>query len=69
MKDIKISDNIFEQIKVFDHLYLTEEQNLLINKPILNKELKVRYKDYGLCKECKQPKITCGWCQCKLQQN
>ncbi|GBC18965.2 kinase-like domain-containing protein [Rhizophagus irregularis DAOM 181602=DAOM 197198] len=30
MKDIKISDNIFEQIKDFDHFNLTEEQNFKI---------------------------------------
>jgi hypothetical protein len=69
MEGTKITDEVFERIKDFDHLYLTEEQNLLINELILNEELKVRYKDYGLCKECKQPKITFGWCQCKFQQN
>ncbi|GES93918.1 kinase-like domain-containing protein [Rhizophagus clarus] len=65
----EISDDVFERIKDFDHLYLTEEQTLLINRLILNEELKGRYKDYGLCNECKQPKITCRWCQCKFQRN
>jgi len=34
---------------------LNEKQKLLIDKLILNKELKERYEKYGLCKECKQP--------------
>ncbi|RGB32578.1 hypothetical protein C1646_706370, partial [Rhizophagus diaphanus] len=50
------------------------EQELLINKLILNEELKERYKGYGLCKECKQPNISimywCKSCNSKhFQQN
>ena len=55
MKEIKLSDDVIEQIEDFDHRYLTEEQKLLIDKLILNEELKEHYKEYGLCKECKQP--------------
>src|SRR5439155_1688749 len=48
---------------------LTKEQEVLINKLILNEELKECYKEYGLCNECKQPKTTI-WCQfCTFQQN
>ena len=40
---------------------------MLINKLILNEELKVHYKKYGLCSECKQPNTghcrISGWCQ------
>ncbi|RIA84004.1 hypothetical protein C1645_832916, partial [Glomus cerebriforme] len=57
-----LSDDIFEQIKDFRYDWLTKEQKLLINKLILNEELKKRYKKYGLCKECKQPKINWSWC-------
>ena len=66
MEEIKLSDDVFEQIKDFDHEELTEEQELLIDKLILNEELKNRYKNYGLCKECKQP-ITDydGYCWCQ----
>ncbi|RGB27754.1 kinase-like domain-containing protein [Rhizophagus diaphanus] len=46
-----------------------EEQSLLIDKSILNGELKERYKENGLCKECKQPRAAYYWCQCKFQQN
>ena len=64
MEEIKVSDDVFEQIKDFDLYYkLTEEQKLLIDKLILNEELKERYKKYGLCKECKQPNTNYGWCQ------
>ena len=46
---------------------------MLIDKLILNKELKERYKKYGLCKECKQPNTSRKWCQqCnakRFQQN
>ena len=60
MEEIKLGDDVFEQIKDFAHSHneyskLTEEQELLIDKLILNEELKERYKNYGLCKECKQP--------------
>jgi hypothetical protein len=81
MEEIKLSDDVFEQIKDFDFWDLTEEQTLLIDKLIPNEELKERYKKYGLCKECKQPN-TWGynynnnnytWCQqCnakRFQQN
>ena len=55
MEEIKLSDDVIEQIKDFDYKNLTEEQELLIDKLILNEELKEHYKKYGLCKECKQP--------------
>ncbi|GBB87509.1 hypothetical protein RclHR1_00140013 [Rhizophagus clarus] len=65
MDEIKLSDYVIEQIKDFPSSFqaLTEEQTPLIDKLILNEELKKRYKWYGLCKECKQPNIDSGWCQ------
>lgn len=77
MEEIKLSDDVFEQIKDFNLNKLTEEQKLLIDKLILNEELKKRYKQYGLCKECKQPNTGYGyigsWCQScngkRFQQN
>src|SRR5436189_6404774 len=70
MEEIKLSDDVFEQIKDFGRYYnLTEEQKLLIDKIILNEELKYCYKYYGLCKECKQPNTDFGWCKCYFQQN
>jgi hypothetical protein len=69
MGEFMLSDNIIEQIKDFDYKNLTEEQSLLIDKLILNEELKERYKEKGLCEECKQIKIVYEWCQCKFQQN
>jgi len=78
MEEIKLSDDVFEQIKDFEYRRLTEEQKLLIDKLILNEELKERYKKYGLCKECKQPNTGYYgyyyyWCQLcnakRFQQN
>jgi hypothetical protein len=69
MEEFVLNDDVFEQIKDFNHLYLTEEQSLLIDQLILNEELKERYKYNGLCEECKQPKISLAWCRCKFQQN
>src|SRR5215469_9267811 len=79
MEEIKLSDDVFEQIKDFPIRYyeLTEKQKLLIDKLILNEELKERYKKYGLCKECKQPNTgeyaDYYWCQScngkRFQQN
>src|ERR1044072_5088761 len=70
MEEIKLSNDVFEQIKDFTHYRLTEEQNLLIDKLILNEELKECYKEHGLCKECKQPKNIEDWCRiCVFQQN
>ena len=50
MEEIKLGDDVIDQIKDFDENYrnLTEKQKLLIEKIILNEELKVRYKWYGL---------------------
>ena len=70
MEEIKLGDDVIEQIKDFDHRYLTEEQELLIDKLILNEELKECYKEYGLCKQCNQPKNNYYWCRiCTFQQN
>ena len=73
MEEIKLSDGVIEQIKDFEHWRLTKEQFLLIDKLILNKELKECYKEYGLCKECKQPNTRYEWCQScnskRFQQN
>src|SRR3984885_13179063 len=77
MEEIKLSDDVFEQIKDFNNYDLTKEQELLIDKLILNEELKKRYKKYGLCKECKQPNTrsyeSYSWCQScngkRFQQN
>ena len=63
MEEIKLSDDVFDQIKEFIHEYLTKEQELLIDKLILNEELKGCYKEYGLCGECKQPNTGYHWCQ------
>ena len=73
MEEIKLSDDVIEQIKDFKHNNLTEEQKLLIDKLILNEELKNQYKENGLCKECKQPNTGYKWCQScngkRFQQN
>ena len=68
-----VSDEVFEQIKDFNHRTLTREQEFLIDKLIPNEELKQRYKEDGLCKECKQPNTGYKWCQSciskRFQQN
>src|ERR1044072_8622427 len=63
MDEFKLSDDVFDQIKDFKYWSLTNEQELLIDKLILNEGLKARYKIYGLCKECRQPNTNYGWCQ------
>ncbi|PKC57357.1 kinase-like protein [Rhizophagus irregularis] len=63
MDEIKLSDDIIEQIKDFDRYLLTEEQKSLINKLIIEKELKEHYKKYGLCKICKQPNTDDYYCR------
>lgn len=42
---------------------------MLIDKLILNDELKERYKYNSLCKNCRQPKISSHWYQCNFKQN
>ncbi|UZO13085.1 uncharacterized protein OCT59_004591 [Rhizophagus irregularis] len=53
MDEIKLSDDVFEQIKDFNYWNLTKEQESLIDKLITDKELKGCYEKYGLCKESK----------------
>src|SRR5579859_3573294 len=55
---------VIEQIKDFNHRSweLTKKQKLLIDKLTSNEELKERYKEYGLCKEYKQPNTSRDWC-------
>ena len=43
MEEFKLSDDVIDQIKDFDIEYLTEEQELLVDKLILNEELKQHY--------------------------
>src|SRR5437868_13319915 len=71
MEEIKLlSDDVFEQIKDFNHKDLTKEQELLIDRLILDDELKQCYKEYELCKKCKQPKKSLYWCRiCNFQLN
>src|SRR6266498_6066929 len=63
MEQPKLGDDVIEQIKDFNQRYLTKEQVLLIDKLILDEGLKIRYKSFGLCKECKQPNTSDYWCQ------
>jgi len=71
MEELKqLSDDAYEQIKNFKYYDLTEEQESLVGKLILDEELKQDYKSYGLCKKCRQPKNSALWCRiCNFQQN
>ncbi|CFW93425.1 putative Non-specific protein-tyrosine kinase [endosymbiont DhMRE of Dentiscutata heterogama] len=72
----KLSLEIFKQIKDFPPYYsyengeweenknLSSEQKSLINKLIVDEELRERYKMYGLCDECWQPNTNMyKWCK------
>ncbi|CAG8655998.1 15004_t:CDS:2 [Funneliformis caledonium] len=71
MEESKFSEEVIEQIKDIIPWGLSDENNLLIDKLILNDNLKTRYKTYGLCRECYQPNTSCDtsdfgyvyWCQ------
>ncbi len=63
MEEYRISDEVYEQIKDFYASTLTKEQELLVDNLILNKEINERYKTYGLCKGCKQPRSSNNWCR------
>jgi hypothetical protein len=70
MEEIKLSDDVIEQIKEIERSNSANyKRRQLIDKLILNKELKECYKWYGLCEECKQPntgsysKYRGKWCQ------
>src|ERR1043166_1362573 len=58
--DSGFSEDVINQIKNFKHSYdvgfqLTKKESSIIDKLIQDEELKKRYKNYGLCKECNQP--------------
>jgi hypothetical protein len=63
MEEIKLNDDIIDQIKDFKSWRATKEQKLLIDELILNKELREFYKKYGLCENCNQPKNNRYWCR------
>ncbi|RIA89039.1 kinase-like domain-containing protein [Glomus cerebriforme] len=67
MEQNYLSDDVFEQIKDFNRRKLTKQQKLLIDKLILNEDLKIRYFYHGLCKECKQPNTGYKWCQSSVE--
>uniref|UniRef100_U9TJ62 Protein kinase domain-containing protein n=1 Tax=Rhizophagus irregularis (strain DAOM 181602 / DAOM 197198 / MUCL 43194) TaxID=747089 RepID=U9TJ62_RHIID len=62
MEELHISDEIYNQIKDFQRLALTDEQELLINK-IIPSELYESYIKYGLCERCRQIRTHYTWCQ------
>ena len=65
-----LNDGVYEQIKDFKYYNLTEEQESLVDKLILDEDLNKNYKWYGLCEKCKQPKNNYVWCRvCAFQQN
>ncbi|UZO22817.1 uncharacterized protein OCT59_015166 [Rhizophagus irregularis] len=61
MEEFKLSDDVIEQIKNFNYWSLTDEQRFLIDKLILNEELKERYKKNGLCKDSKVGREMVEW--------
>ena len=64
MEEFKLNDDVFEQTKNFPRYWdLTKKQKSLIDKLILNEELKDHFKWYGLCTECKQPNTDECWYQ------
>ena len=69
----QLDDGVYEQLKDFKRYFydkLTKEQELLVDKLILDEDLKNNYKTYGLCNKCKQPKNNKYWCRlCTFQQN
>jgi hypothetical protein len=68
MDEIKLSDDVLEQIKDFKYWRLTEEQESLIDKLIKDEELKEHYKKHGLCKNCDHLNINfelCNYCSFK----
>ena len=68
----QLDDGVYKQIKDFVYWKLTKEQESLVDKLILDEELKNNYKKYGLCEKCKKPKNIYGWCLCYakwFQQN
>ncbi|PKC07966.1 kinase-like protein [Rhizophagus irregularis] len=70
MDEIKLSDDVIEQIKYFNPFHLTEEQESLIDKLITDEDLKERYEENGLCKKCNQIRINTDFCNyCVLQPN
>ncbi|CAB4413187.1 unnamed protein product [Rhizophagus irregularis] len=69
MDEIKLSDDVIEQIKDFIYYDLTEEQESLIDKLITDKKLKERYKYNGLCKKCKRLNTGGSYCRsCNSQR-
>ncbi|PKC60939.1 hypothetical protein RhiirA1_425379, partial [Rhizophagus irregularis] len=69
MDENKLSDDVIGQIKDFKHNNLSKEQESLIDKLILNEELKTYYKEYGLCNVCSQLKRNRKLCNYCLLQN
>jgi hypothetical protein len=66
----KLSDDVIEQIKNFVYYNLTKKQESLIDKLILNEELKKCCKEYGLCRKCNRIRISFLWCNyCYFQPN
>ena len=60
----KLSDDVINKIKDFPKNYdQTQEQKSLIDELIPNEELRERYKNNGLCRECRQPNTGFWWCQ------
>ncbi|MCE8162881.1 MAG: serine/threonine-protein kinase [Candidatus Moeniiplasma glomeromycotorum] len=64
----KLSEEVIKQIKNFNFRNLTLEQKSLLDKLVLNQNLKEKCQKYGLCEECYQPNTSYnnnsgGYCQ------
>jgi hypothetical protein len=62
MEEFHISDEVYNQLKDFRLLTLTNEQELIIKK-IIPSELYERFIQYRLCERCKQIRTHYTWCQ------
>src|ERR1043165_905079 len=65
MEQTCLDDGILEQIKEFRHIKyhrLSSEQKSLVDKLIINKDLKKRYQRFALCGECWQVNTGLDWC-------
>src|ERR1043166_10170723 len=62
MEQNYITKEVYEQVKNFRFYLLSKEDAAIVDKLILNEDLKRRYKKFSLCKECYQPCTRMEWC-------
>jgi len=64
----KTSKEFKTKFQGFSSPFPSRVESITVSQIVYSRELEERYKEYGLCQECNQPKTSQNWCKgCNAQ--